>query len=151
MRIREFQPADLPILSEIDQKCFPPDICYSMGELAGYIAHRSARAWVAEDDGSIIGFVVADREPTRAGHIITIDVLEGSRRQGAGTELMNAAEEWARKARLQLIYLETAEDNLAALRFYEARGYRKVDKIERYYPNGQAAWLMVKHLGPDQA
>ena len=146
MRIRDFQPSDLPRLSEIDQVCFPPGVAYSQEELAGFIAHRSSRTWVAEEHGKVAGFVVAARDPTRVGHIITIDVLEGSRRQGAGTGLMNVAENWARKARLQLIYLETAEDNLTAQIFYEARGYRKVDKVERYYNNGQAAWVMVKNL-----
>jgi ribosomal-protein-alanine N-acetyltransferase len=146
MRIRDFQPGDLPTLSEIDQACFPPGISYSREELAGFIAHRSARTWVAEDKGSIVGFAVANREPARVGHIITIDVLERSRRQGTGSELMKVAEDWARKARLQVIYLETAEDNLTAQRFYEVCGYRKVDKVERYYNNGQAAWVMVKHL-----
>jgi len=146
MRIRDFQPADLPTLSKIDQECFPPGISYSREELAAFIAHRSARTWVAEDRGSIVGFVVANREPARVGHIITIDVLEGSRGQGTGTGLMKMAEDWARKAGLQLIYLETAEDNVAAHSFYEGRGYRKVDKVERYYHNGQAAWVMVKQL-----
>jgi ribosomal-protein-alanine N-acetyltransferase len=146
MSIRDFQPADLPTLSKIDRKCFPPGVSYSREELAAFIAHRSARTWVAEDEGSIVGFVVANREPLRVGHIITIDVLEGSRRQGTGSGLMEVAEDWARKARLQLIYLETAEDNLAAHRFYEGCGYRKVDKVEGYYNNGQAAWVMVKHL-----
>ena len=146
MHIRDFQPSDLPTLSKIDQACFLPGISYSSEELAGYIAHRSARTWVAEENGSIVGFVVANREPARVGHIITIDVLEDSRRRGTGTELMKVAENWARKARLQIMYLETAEDNLGAQAFYEARGYWKADKVERYYNNGQAAWVMVKHL-----
>ena len=59
---------------------------------------------------------------------------------------MNVAEKWARKAKLQIIYLETAEDNLAAQSFYEARGYRKVELVDRYYSDGQAAWVMVKNL-----
>ena len=146
MLIRDFQPSDLPALSKIDQECFPPGISYSREELAAYIAHRSARTWVAENEGSIVGFVVASREPARVGHIITIDILEGWRRRGAGTDLMDAAEDWARKARLQAIYLETAEENVAAQSFYEARGYRKVELVDRYYSDGQAAWVMVKNL-----
>ncbi|MCL5671088.1 MAG: GNAT family N-acetyltransferase [Acidobacteria bacterium] len=144
--IRDFQPSDLPMLSKIDQECFPLGVSYSQEELAAYIGHRSAMTWVAEDQGSIVGFIVASREPARVGHIITIDVLEGWRRRGTGTELMNVAESWARKARLQIIYLETAEENLAAQLFYEARGYRKVDMVDRYYSDGQAAWVMVKNL-----
>jgi ribosomal-protein-alanine N-acetyltransferase len=146
MRIRDFQPSDLPRLSEIDQACFPPGVAYTREELAGFIAHRSSRTWVAEENNGIVGFLVAAREPTRIGHIVTIDVVEDSRRKRVGTELMNVAENWARKARLQIIYLETAEDNLAAQTFYEARGYRRVEKVERYYNNGQAAWVMVKRL-----
>ena len=146
MRIRAFKPADLPTLSEIDQKCFPPGVSYSKDVLAAFIAHRSSRTWVAEHEGSIAGFLIADREPVRIGHITTIDVLEGFRRRRTGTELMDVAENWARKAGLRLIYLETAEDNLAAQAFYEGRGYQKVDKVEGYYSNGQAAWVMVKHL-----
>ena len=146
MRIRDFQPSDLPVLSKIDEACFPPGISYSREELAGFIAFRSTRTWVAEDGGLIVGFLVANREPARVGHIITIDVVEGARHQGTGTRLMNVAEDWAREARLQVIYLETAEDNVAALNFYEGLGYRRLDKVERYYSNGQAAWVMVKHL-----
>jgi [ribosomal protein S18]-alanine N-acetyltransferase len=146
MHIRDFQPSDLPVLSKIDEACFPPGISYSRQELAAYIAHRSARTWIAEGEGSIVGFVVANREPARVGHIITIDVLEDWRRRGTGTQLMNVAEDWARKAKLQIIYLETAEENLAAQSFYEARGYRKVELVDRYYSNGQAAWVMLKKL-----
>jgi ribosomal-protein-alanine N-acetyltransferase len=146
MRIREYRPSDLPTLSKIDQACFPPGVCYSQEELADFIAHPSSRTWVAEVDGLIAGFVVASCEPSGIGHIITIDVLEEQRRRGIGTALMNTVEEWAREARMRLIYLETAEDNRAAHRFYEERGYRKIEKIERYYNNGQAAWVMVKRL-----
>lgn len=95
-----------------------------------------------------MGFVVAAREPTGVAHIVTIDVLQEFRRQGVGTKLMSVAETWARKTRMQLIYLETAEDNLAAQKFYEGRGYRKVETIERYYTTGQAAWVMIKRLKP---
>lgn len=146
MRIRDFQPSDLRRLSEIDQACFPAGIAYSLEELSGLIAHRSSRTWVAEEGERIVGFVVASREPALVGHIVTIDVVEDSRRKRVGTQLMEVAETWARKAKLQLIYLETAENNVAAQTFYEGHGYRKVDKVERYYSDGQSAWVMVKRL-----
>ena len=59
---------------------------------------------------------------------------------------MEAAEQWARDHGLRMIGLETAQDNLAAQRFYEARGYRKVDEIAQYYADGTSAWVMLKEL-----
>jgi len=146
MHLRHFHPSDLEILCAIDNACFPPGISYSHEELARFIAHRNSRTWVAEESGEIVGFLIADRQPQKVGHIVTIDVVESERRRGVGSRLMVAVEEWAWQQGLRLIYLETAENNLAAQRFYQARGYRKAEKVERYYGDGTAAWVMVKRL-----
>jgi [ribosomal protein S18]-alanine N-acetyltransferase len=146
MIVRQFRPSDLPTLFEIDQSCFSPGIAYSREELASFISHRSSMTWVAEAEGKIVGFVIVGHQQTRVGHVITIDVVDGWRRRGVGTALMDFAENWARKVKLGLMYLETAENNLNAQKFYEARGYRKVDKVDRYYSNELAAWVMVKRL-----
>jgi ribosomal-protein-alanine N-acetyltransferase len=146
MNLRPFRRADLDTLYEIDQACFPPGVSYGRCELAGFIAARGSRTWIAEEGGQIIGFLIADRAGPRVAHIITIDVRATHRRRGAGRILMDAAEAWAREQKLELIYLETAEDNLVAQRFYQARRYTKVERVERYYANGQAAWVMAKRL-----
>jgi ribosomal protein S18 acetylase RimI-like enzyme len=146
MHLRRFRPSDLEILYAIDQACFPPGISYSREDLAGFIAGRNSRTWVAEESGEIVGFLIANRQPQKVGHIVTIDVVESERRQGIGSRLMCAVEEWARQQDLRLVYLETAEDNLPAQRFYQARGYRKAEKVERYYGDGRAAWVMMKWL-----
>ena len=146
MRLRRFRPDDLPTLHEIDQGCFPPGISYSLAELAEFIEHPHSRTWVAEDEGHTVGFLIAHREPNKIGHIVTIDVVEGWRRQGVGTLLMDAAEEWARKQGLVGMYLETAEDNFRAQSFYRERGYEVAEKVEHYYSDGTAAWVMMKKL-----
>jgi ribosomal-protein-alanine N-acetyltransferase len=146
MRLRSFHSADLGKLYEIDQACFAPGISYSREELERFIAHRNSRTWVAEEAGEIVGFLIANREPRRTMHIVTIDVVAAWRRRGIGALLMDAAERWAKNHALGLIGLETAEDNLGAQRFYKGRGYRKVGKVENYYADGTAAWVMVKEL-----
>jgi ribosomal-protein-alanine N-acetyltransferase len=145
-RLRTYRPADFEILYEIDQKCFPPGIAYGRGELASFIASPHAMTWVAEVRGAVVGFVIAERENEKIGHVVTIDVIEQWRHRGVGRELMNTAEDWACRMGAQFMYLETAEDNLPAQRFYEARGYERLEKIESYYASGQAAWVMVKWL-----
>lgn len=148
MKLRPFQISDLDTLYRIDQACFPPGISYSRTELGRFIAHRQSRTWVAEEGGEIAGFLVANRHPAQPlAHIITIDVIEPARRRGVGRALMDAVEDWARQQRLQAVALETAEHNLAARKFYAARGYAIHEKLEHYYVDGAAAWVMVKWLG----
>lgn len=146
MRLRPFRSDDLPTLYEIDQACFIPGISYTWEELSGFIGHRRSQTWVAESDDAIAGFLIAQREPRKILHIVTIDVVAASRRHGVGSLLMDAAEKWASDNGLRIIGLETAENNLAAQKFYEKRGYVKVDEIEEYYGDGTTAWVMVKVL-----
>ena len=146
MHLRAFHPADLQTLYEIDQACFPPGVSYSREELARFIGRRNASTWVAQEGQTIVGFLVGNREPGQVWHIVTIDVLEPWRRRGVGTALMDAAEDWAAAQGINMIYLETAEDNSPAQAFYEKRGYVKYERLARYYENGTAAWVMVKRL-----
>lgn len=149
MRIRNYRPSDLQTLFEIDQACFPPGIAYPKNELRNFIAQRGSRTWVAEAGKETIGFLIACRESEESAHVVTIDVVESSRRKGVGAALMDAAEGWAGKMRVEFLYLETAEDNLVAQRFYQARGYFKVERVEGYYADGGAAWVMAKRLNDE--
>ncbi len=146
MMLRPFRRADLNILHEIDTACFPPGVSYSLEELEAFIAHRNSRSWIAEEEGAIIGFLIAQRTPARLMHVITIDVKEMWRRRGVGQALMDVAEEWGRREELKLATLETAEDNHPAQAFYRKRGYKKLGWVEHYYANGASAWVMGKRL-----
>jgi ribosomal-protein-alanine N-acetyltransferase len=146
MIVRSHRPSDFDVLYRIDLECFPPGISYSRDELAGFIHHPTSKTWVAEEDGEIIGFLVAGRETRQTGHVITIDVPRKWRRHGIGKSLMGVAESWARRSGLDRLSLETGEDNRTAHKFYEALGYQIAGRIENYYSDGSAAWVMMKPL-----
>lgn len=146
MRLRPFRPSDFQTLYEIDRSCFPPGISYSRQELKRFLSHQTSRTWVAEVGDAIVGFLIADRKPGQVGHIVSIDVVGKWRRRGVGAALMDAGEDWAKRQGLELVFLETAEDNLAAQAFYERRGYVKYERLENYYADSTAAWVMVKWL-----
>lgn len=146
MQIRAYHPDDFETLYQMDQACFPPGVSYSRQELAGFIGHRLSKTWVACSENVTMGFLILEKEPQQAGHIVTIDVTSSHRRGGVGTRLMDAAEGWAAERGLRLIYLETAKENRVAQFFYATRGYAKVREIAGYYADGGAAWVMVKWL-----
>ncbi len=144
--LRESRPDDFDRLHAIDQECFPAGIAYSRRELAKFMKLRGAFTLVAEDDQKIAGFIIAQKHPRRMGHVVTIDVLTPYRRSGLGSLLMNEVESRLRADGCDAMFLETAVDNTAAIRFYERFGYVIVKKLPAYYPDGLDGYLLVKRF-----
>jgi [ribosomal protein S18]-alanine N-acetyltransferase len=152
LALRDSRPEDFETLWSIDQLCFAPGIAYSRRELRSYINFPQALTLVAEssarDSGParILGFLVASARRSRAGHIITIDVLPEARRFGVGSKLLCAAEGRLEAAGCLQVTLETAVDNHSALLFYKHHQYFLVNTIPRYYSNGVDALVLQKDL-----
>lgn len=147
--LRDFRTEDFEVLWRIDQRCFPPGIAYPRRELAAYIQHRGSFTIVAEaaaNPSAIAGFIVAEASRRGVGHIITIDVLPGSRRSGLGSMLLAAAEARLHHAHSHTVVLETAVDNASALAFYKRHLYSVVKTLPRYYSNGVDALVLEKDL-----
>jgi len=98
LEIRDYRKSDFARLYEIDHAAFPKGIAYSHLELQHYIRSRKSRTLVAEDDGDVIGFVIACSEPRQLGHIITIDVAPHRQREQIGSRLLDQIEHIARVA-----------------------------------------------------
>jgi ribosomal-protein-alanine N-acetyltransferase len=152
-RLREARPADFARLLAIDHICFPPGIAYSAAELRQGMTGRHAFTVIAEipvigsdSESEIAGFVVGRPAAGRVGHIITIDVLPQFQRQGIGTTLMSDAERRFKSLDLHSITLETAVNNLAALRFYHQLGFRVVRPLRGYYAEGLDGLLLEKRI-----
>jgi ribosomal-protein-alanine N-acetyltransferase len=164
--LREFRPSDFETLWRIDQQCFAPGIAYSRLELAAYIRGRGSFTLIAEPSGGetsslgrqtrqglgdeplsgVLGFIVAEANRHKVGHILTIDVPPSIRRLGVGSKLLAAAEERLRGENCNSVVLETAVDNSAALAFYKRNRYDIVKTIPRYYPNGVDAFVLERRL-----
>ena len=102
------------------------------------ITSEHAHALVAEKDGQVIGFITAAIErpvENAAGQLLrdlgrvrvvihALVVQEAHRRQGIGTRLMEAAEEWARGRGAVVALLDTYVGSPLSVPFYERRmGY----------------------------
>ena len=100
-----------------------------------------------KEEAPIMGFLVGQILRSGLGHIVTIDVKAEARREGLGLRLMEAAEQRIRSAGGKSIYLETAVNNDAAIRFYKKLGYFVIKTLRGYYAGKLDGLLMRKHLG----
>jgi DNA-3-methyladenine glycosylase I len=80
--------------------------------------------FVAERDGERIGLALLRRE---GDELEVIALLSLEQRLGAGTALLRAVEEEARRTGCRRAWLVTTNDNLDAVRFYQRRGWEWVE------------------------
>jgi len=113
---------------------------------------------VAEVNGVVVGYVMSRVETgwghtkyglTKKGHIVSIAVLEGYRRRGIGTALMEAALRGLKEYGAKEVYLEVRVSNIPAIRLYEKLGFTIKKTIPYYYLDGEDAYLMVKSLAEE--
>src|SRR5580658_8338593 len=156
--LRDYSPADFETLYEIDQACYPRGIAYSRAMLRWYLKQRGSFCVVAEADAEresgagivIAGFIIAQGNGD-AGYIVTIDVLEGQRRGGVGTALLEEAERRLASMRVRYIELQTATNNEAGIAFWQRHGYRSSGISPGYYLGRIDAYLMNKRLATKPA
>ena len=106
-------------------------------------------AWVDVDLAGCVGLRrlqppnLVECEAGKFAEIKRMYVREKFRGRGIAQSLLEAAEEFARKARYACIYLDTTNEMLAAARLYARNGFVR---CERYNQNPQAAIFMRKNL-----
>ena len=93
--------------------------------LPGFMAERALAAAEDEEEAAAenIGLITLDIGETEC-EITTLNSLSES--IGVGSALVEVVEEWAREAGLERLWLVTTNDNLAALKFWQKRGYELV-------------------------
>lgn len=105
---------------------------WTRDRLQRFFSLASTNAYVAEIDGSIVGFSVASIGDARA-HIVLLAVERSWRNKGIGRELL----EWqllaAQTAGLADMSLEVRASNRTAQLFYASVGFDRVRVLPKYY------------------
>ena len=83
---------------------------------------------------------------SNAAYIQTIEVHPASRRRGIALELLRRVEDSARAAGARSIWLHVDQENSAAIRLYEGRGYLRKGREEHYYARHRPAFIYAKPL-----
>jgi ribosomal-protein-alanine N-acetyltransferase len=100
------------------------------GAMKGMAARASAKA-----RHPLQAFIIY-RVAAQEAEVVTIASAKQRRRKGAARALMNAMIRQCLSDRLDEIFLEVDENNIAALRLYKSLGFRKVGERPGYYVSG---------------
>ncbi len=98
--------------------------------------------------GVLQGFILMRTQDDQA-EVLTIVVGEPYARHGLGGQLLRAGELAAARRGAQIVFLEVAKDNPAAIRLYQMSGYHRCGTRDGYYrrKHGRVdALLFQKHL-----
>ncbi len=149
MLYRLFKPEDFAALYVIEDACFPPPLRFSHAYMRQIIRNDNSATWIAERNGRMAGFAIVDwmwNEGAPVAYIQTIEVAADQRRQGVGEELLRCVETSALAAGARTIWLHVDQENSAAIRLYERRGYASQGRAEHYYARNRAALIYSKQL-----
>jgi ribosomal-protein-alanine N-acetyltransferase len=94
----------------------------------------------------MVGFVFIMTNKDGTGHITTIGVAPEHRRRGLADRLLRQAETALQKRSVATIMLEVRASNFSAQNLYRKFGYTIVQRLPKYYNNGEDGFLMVKPL-----
>lgn len=151
MLYRPYTPQDFDQLYALEERCFEPPSRFSRSYMRQLVNRSNGATWIAEEDGQMAGFAIVEwnQEPDKVvAYIQTIEVADEQRGCGVGRELLLRIEGSARYAGAGMIWLHVETENTAAIRLYEAQGYRCEGRNENYYPLGRAAFIYAKKYVP---
>lgn len=146
MKIRRARQTDIPVLVDIERRCFDTDRL-SRRNFLWMMKRGHSAIYVAEVAGAIAGYVlVLFHAGTSLARLYSIATLPEVRGFGLGAALLKAAEAAAREDGSTSMRLEVRPDNTEAIRLYEKAGYRPFTVWPDYYEDHAEAIRYEKRI-----
>ena len=144
--IRHATRADINSVEALENAVFSMDKL-SRRSLAYFLGSATATVLLAETGARVDGYsLTAFRKNSRIARLYSIAVSSLAAGRGLGRVLLAACEADARSRGADWLRLEVRPDNAAALRLYQALGYRCFGRIDDYYEDDTAALRFEKRL-----
>lgn len=107
---------------------------------------KNATCLIAEIGQKIVGFGIAIMRSGERGHIISIAIDPKYRKLTFGSQLLSQIISSLKENGALSIELEVRISNVIAQKLYKKFNFQIKEIKERYYSNGEDAYLMVCHL-----
>ena len=143
--VRPVERADLLAVVRIERACFADPWPYDAFER---LLDEPAFL-VAEHNGAVVGYVVADATPNHGrdiGHVKDLAVHPEARERGIGRTLLRSGLARLRAVGVAVVRLEVRESNAAARSLYADEGFDPIRRVSNYYRDGEDAIVLAVDL-----
>ena len=154
MLYRPFRSGDFEALYAIEKICFQPPLRFGRLFMRSLIDAPNSETWIAEEDGNMAGFAVADwarGKKETVAYLQTIEVVPPRRGRGVASELLRRIEGAALAAGASALWLHVDAKNANAIRLYEKHGYAFHGERDHYYGPDRGALIYRKALQEEDA
>ncbi len=135
---------DVSAIKSISDEALPSE-SWSLQLYSAELSDSSKRYFVADCDGTVIGFIgyalILDE-----AHIMNLAVKETHRGQGVGKSLVRALLDDARSLNAVGATLEVRVGNDRARKLYSETGFKEVGVRPRYYSGGEDAVILWNYF-----
>jgi ribosomal-protein-alanine N-acetyltransferase len=137
--IRRLTYADLPAVVAIERRAFPAP--WSLAMFVLELSKPAGVCLVALEEDEVVGYVICSRHDT-VWHLMDIAVAPERRRQGIGSELVQAMLDRL-PGPAEQVTLEVRPSNEAAIAMYERFGFKSAGVRPRYYQDNKEDALIM--------
>jgi ribosomal-protein-alanine acetyltransferase len=145
--IKPLTMTQLPEVLRLNIRCFRNGDNYTKHTFNYLLSEpRTLSYRLVTDAGDMAAFAFVMQNERNSAHLTTIGVAPEHRRRGLATRLLDHIEEALHAKEVGTIMLEVRVGNLEAQQLYRRRKYFVVQRISRYYNNGEDCFLMMKAI-----
>lgn len=145
--IRPLTLEQLPEVLRLNIRCFRNGDNYTKYTFEYLLNEPKTLSYrVVTPQDELVGFAFVMVNESNAAHLTTIGVAPEHRQRNLAARLLGHIEEALRKREVGTIMLEVRVGNTIAQDLYRRADYTVVQRIAKYYNNGEDCFLMMKSL-----
>jgi len=145
LRIRPSVADDLSFVVHLSERVFR--IYGPYGNILGFsFVQQTVFTLIAVEAGKRVGFAMLS-SALRGVELAALAIHPTYQGRGVGRALLRDAIRLAERQGAAQMVLHTAEENIGAQRLFFSEGFVLNERVEGYYPNGQAAVELYRVLG----
>lgn len=145
--IRPLTMEQLPEVLRLNIRCFRNGDNYTKHTFDYLLSEpRTISYRMVTPAGEMVGFAFVMVNENNAAHLTTIGIAPEHRTRGLAKRLLAHIETGLREREVGTLMLEVRVGNTVAQNLYRRLGYTIVQRIGRYYNNGEDCFLMMKAI-----